>query len=414
MKWYKLAGIVVIVSMMMIVVTKGEDAKSVMTDFYKEIELFADAISLLTINYVEPPKPKELVYGALRGMLASLDDYSQFMEPDNFKEMKEDTKGEFGGLGVEIGMRNGMLTVISPIDGTPAAKAGIMPQDVVVKIDGQITKEITMSEAVKQLRGKPGTKVILTIWREKEERFLDITVVRAIIEIKSIPRAVIVDDKIGYIKLTEFQDNTAKELKRALKKLEAKKLTAVIIDLRNNAGGLLNAAIDVSDVFLKKGMVIVSTKGRIEYQNKVFKADKDTPYSDIFLVVLVNEGSASASEIVAGAIRDNKRGILVGQKTFGKGSVQTVIPLKDGSAVRITTAEYFTPKGTSIRKKGIVPDVVVDLIQEKAPSDDEDKKDVFKKLDKPDERQDDMPVIDSQLKAAIDVIHAINVYKEKD
>jgi len=389
-----------------------KDAK--ITEFYKEIELFSDAISYLWVNYVDSVEPKKLIYGALKGMLSSLDGYSQFMDPDSYKELKEDTKGEFGGLGIEIGIREGMLTIIAPMEGTPAHQAGLMPKDVIVKIDGEVTKDIVIHEAVKKLRGKRGTSVDLTIWREKEEKFFDVTVVRDIIEIKSIKKSLVIEDDVGYIKVVDFQQDTAREFEQALKKLTAKGVKGLILDLRNNAGGLLDVAIELTDILLEKGEPIVSTKGRIIQQNKQFIAQSNTPYTKITLAILVNEGSASASEIVAGAIKDNNRGIIVGQKTFGKGSVQTVIPLRDGSALRVTTANYFTPGGYIISKKGVEPDILVELYKkELAKAKDEEEKAIFEKLKKPEEKKDLKDIdIDNQVKAAVDIIRAINIYRE--
>jgi len=389
-----------------------KDAK--ITEFYKEIELFSDAISYLWVNYVDSVEPKKLIYGALKGMLSSLDGYSQFMDPDSYKELKEDTKGEFGGLGIEIGIREGMLTIIAPMEGTPAHQAGLMPKDVIVKIDGEVTKDIVIHEAVKKLRGKRGTSVDLTIWREKEEKFFDVTVVRDIIEIKSIKKSLVIEDDVGYIKVVDFQQDTAREFEQALKKLTAKGVKGLILDLRNNAGGLLDVAIELTDILLEKGEPIVSTKGRIIQQNKQFIAQSNTPYTKITLAILVNEGSASASEIVAGAIKDNNRGIIVGQKTFGKGSVQTVIPLRDGSALRVTTANYFTPGGYIISKKGVEPDILVELYKkELAKAKDEEEKAIFEKLKKPEEKKDLKDIdLDNQVKAAVDIIRAINIYRE--
>ncbi len=389
---------------------QSEQKEIDISELYKEIELFSGAISFINTNYVKVIKPKELIYGALRGMLASLDGYSQFMDPDSYKEMKIGDKGRFGGLGIEIGVREGMLTIISPIDGTPAAKAGLLPRDVIVKINGESTRDIVIHEAVKKLRGKPGTSVSLSIWRDKEKRFFEVTITREIIKIKSVKVVRVLEEDIGYIKLAEFQEKTGKELEERLKELKEKNIKGLILDLRNNPGGLLNASIDVSDLLLEKGKIIVSTKGRNPSQNKEFKSRRDTPYTDITLVVLVNEGSASASEIVAGAIKDNGRGIILGEKTFGKGSVQTVVPLKDGSALRITTAEYFTPKGYLICKRGIIPDIVVEYEARKI-EDQTKKKDIFKDIEKPEEAEPEM--LDNQLKAALDVVKGINIYKNK-
>ena len=389
---------------------QGEQKEINISELYKEIELFSDGISFINANYVKPIKPKDLIYGALKGMLASLDGYSQFLDPDSYKEMKVGAKGRFGGLGIEIGVSEGMLTIISPIDGTPAAKAGLLPGDVIVKIDGESTKDIVIHEAVKKLRGKPGASVILSIWRDKEKRFFEVTIIRELIKIKSVRVVRVLEKDIGYIKLIEFQEKTGRELEERLKELKGKNIKGLILDLRNNPGGLLDASIDVSDLFLEKGKLIVSTKGRKPSQNKEFKSRRDTPYTDITLAVLVNEGSASASEIVAGAIKDNGRGIVVGKKTFGKGSVQTVVPLKDGSALRITTAEYFTPKGYIIQKRGIIPDIVVEYETGKT-KDKIEKNDIFKDIGQVEEAEPEM--LDTQLKAALDVVKGINIYKNK-
>ena len=417
--------------------------KSEKDDIYKEIEIFSDAVSLVRSEYVEEAKSKDIVYGALRGMLASLDPYSQFLDPDTYKEMKVDTSGKFGGLGIEISIKDNLLTVITPIADTPADKAGLKAGDRIVKIDGESTKDVTLIDAVKKLRGEPGSKVELTILREKERRILDVTVTRGIIEIKSIKDAKILEDNIGYIKLVEFQENTPEDLNKALKGLEAEGMDSLILDLRNNPGGLLDVAAKVADKFLEEGKMIVYTKGRRESQNMEFRAHKRGTYASQPLVVLVNEGSASASEIVAGAMQDNNRGIILGKKSFGKASVQTVMPLGDGSALRLTTAKYFTPSGRSIMGEGIVPDIVVEeeLYQ---PLENKKREDIFEKLkeyaipknkkeeeedpdkkvkkedeEKPDDSEggdielEEKEPYDSQLLRAIDLIKGIKVYEKR-
>jgi len=376
-------------------------------DYYNDIEIFSDAISLINADYVKPVTPKKLIYGALKGMLSSLDGYSQFMDPDSYKEMKIDARGKFGGLGIEISIRDDLLTIISPIDGTPAATAGLKPGDVIVKVDGEVTKNIALYEAVKKLRGKPGSKIDLSIYREKEGKVFDVTIERQMIKINSVKDAKVIDEGIGYVKLIEFQEKSARELEDALKKLLGQNIRGLILDLRNNPGGLLETSIGVTDLFLKKGEMIVLTKGRNILNNKEFKARRNTPFQDLALVCLVNEGSASASEIVAGAIKDNQRGIIVGKKTFGKGSVQTVVPLKDGSALRITTAEYFTPDGHSILNNGIIPDIVVDAFKHKNLPDKEKKKDIFKEITDDKEADKESIAYDNQLKTALDVIKTV-------
>jgi len=391
-------------------------------DLYKQIELFSDVVTLIRADYVKEVPPKDIIYGALEGMLSSLDGYSQFMDPDSYKEMEIETKGEFGGVGMEIGIQDGILTIIAPIDGTPAAKAGLKAGDKIVKIDGEITRDITLSEAVKKLRGKPKTKVNLTVLREgKEIRVIDFTIERDLIHIKSIKTAEIIDDGIGYVKLIEFQQNTPNELKSVMHKLQENGLRAVILDLRNNPGGLLDVAYEVSDMFLEEGKVIVSLKGRVLSQNRVYEARGGDEFTDFPMVVIVNEGSASASEIVAGAIQDNKRGLILGIKTFGKGSVQTVIPLRDGSAVRLTTASYYTPEGQDINENGIMPDVEVGLKKEE---DVEKAEDVFEKVEQkngPEKKREDVieekaeskktpEEYDNQVQTALAMLKGVLIY----
>lgn len=390
-------------------------------ELFKQIELFSDALSYIRLNYVEEKSDKDLIYGALKGMLGSLDPYSQFMDPDSFREIQIETKGEFGGLGIEISIRDGLLTIISPLEGTPADKAGIKAGDRIVKIDGVSTRDITLIDAVKNLRGKPGSKVILTILREKEGRIFDQEVVRAIIKIDSIKKAEILEDGIGYIRLVEFQERTPRELLKSLARLKKEGMTSLILDLRNNPGGLLDVAVKVSDAFLKKGDIIVSTKGRRKDQEVIYRAmskgDVDYP-----LIVMINGGSASASEIVAGAIQDDKRGIILGTKSFGKGSVQTVIPLRDKSALRLTTAKYFTPSGRAIRDEGIIPDVVVEY-EEMPEKDTREKKirEVFEKVEKNDKKElkkekeevkKKEKEYDNQLLRAIDLLRGIKAFEK--
>jgi len=401
----------------------ASEVKNTDNELYKQIELFSDTVTIVEADYVEEMEPKKLVYGALEGLLSSLDGYSHFMEPDEYKEMEIDTTGQFGGLGVEIGIRDKVLTVIAPIDGTPADKAGLKAGDKVVKISGDVTRDIKLSEAVKKLRGKPGTKVEITVFREGEDKLLNFTITRSIIKLKSLKVAEMLDDEIGYVKLVEFQENTPRELREKLTELEKKGMKALILDLRNNPGGLLDVSHEVSSEFLPKDTVIVSLKGRLPKQDKVYKARGKGKFTDFPLVVLVNGGSASASEIVAGAIQDNKRGIVLGTTTFGKGSVQTVIPLKDGSAVRLTTAAYYTPSGRSIRDKGLIPDVEVELIEEKEkPAESED---VFKKVEikekpeedkgkKDEEKPEEKIKYDNQLTAARDLLKGILIYKSRE
>jgi carboxyl-terminal processing protease len=378
-------------------------------NFYEEIELFADTLAIIRSEYVDETKMKDLIYGALEGMLSSLDPYSQFMDPDTYNEVKVETEGEFGGLGIEITIKDGMLMIITPLDDTPAYKAGLKAGDRIVKIDDKLTKNITLLEAVKKLRGKPGTEVKLTIMREGEKELLDFTIKRGIIKIKSIKEARILEDNIGYIRIAEFQENTPQDLEKALLDLEKQHMEGLILDLRNNPGGLLDVAVKVVDKFIDKGKVVVTTQGRIKSQNLEFKSHF-SPHPHYPLVVLVNGGSASGSEIVAGAIQDHKRGILLGTKTFGKGSVQTIIPLKDGSALRLTTSKYFTPKGRAIHEKGIIPDVVVELREEKIVK--KEKRNIFEDIEKNKLKEKKKEIVyDNQLNRALDLLKGIRAYQ---
>jgi carboxyl-terminal processing protease len=334
--------------------------RSKKNETYKELDLFADALAFIQMQYADDTIPKDLIYGAMAGMLDRLDPHSQFLTPEEYDELKVETEGRFGGIGIEITVKDRLVTVITPIEGTPAWEAGLKPNDRIVKIDDIVIKNFTLNEAVKKLRGKPGTEVNVVIWREKENKLHSYKIKRAIIAIKDIKEAKMLEDHIAYLKLVEFREDTPQELDRALKDLKKQGMDSLVLDLRNNPGGLLDMAIATSEMFLPKGAFIVSIKGRDVKQNADHKANLKTPYVDIPLVLLVNEGSASGSEIVAGALQDNQRAIILGARTFGKGSVQTVFPLRDGSALKLTTSRYFTPKGTSIHDKGIAPDIIVE------------------------------------------------------
>ncbi|OGW85045.1 MAG: hypothetical protein A2987_06025 [Omnitrophica bacterium RIFCSPLOWO2_01_FULL_45_10] len=391
------------------------EKKAPKDDLYTQVELFADTIGMIKSDYVDEVEPKKLIYGAMKGMLSSLDDFSQFMEPDEYKELKAEAKGEFGGIGVEISLKERILTVVTPMVGSPAETAGVKPGDKIIRIDGKITKDMSLSDAVKAMRGDPGTTVALTLWREKQEKGLDVQIKRAIIRIESIKNVRVLEDKVGYIKLVEFQEKTPRDLEEALKKLESEDIDSLVLDLRNNPGGLLDVSVDVAEKFLPKDTVIVSIKSRTPEQNIVFKSRGRFTHPDYPLVILVNEGSASASEIVAGAVQDNKRGLILGEKTFGKASVQTVMPLKDGSALRLTTATYLTPSGKMIMHQGIMPDIVVKREDLEPGPEQTKKKDelfeqVFERKDKSKEREKQR---DNQLERAIDVIKALKIYKAR-
>lgn len=369
--------------------------------FYKELDIFAEALVVIEKKYVDVKPPHDLIYGAMEGLLSSLDSYSEFLTPDGYKELLVETEGKFGGLGIEITIKDSLLTIVSPIEDTPAWLAGLKPGDIIVKIDGKTTRSITISEAVKKLRGEPGTKVTLTVVREKDKKIEDIALTRAIIKIKDIKRAVILENNIGYIRFTEFRENTPKELDKALDDLKKKGMQALIIDVRNNPGGLLDCAIEVTSRFLDTDKTVVSTKSRSEKEAIYKSLAVKEKYTTLPMVVLVNKGSASASEILASALRDNNRAILLGETTFGKGSVQTVIPLSDGSALRLTTSKYYTPKGISIHEKGIEPDIVVTK-----ETNEESKEDVFEKIEKKDEFDYKK---DHQIIRAVDLIKGLLV-----
>jgi carboxyl-terminal processing protease len=385
-------------------------------ELYANIELFTDALTIIQSEYVEEVEAKDLIYGALKGMLSSLDDYSQFLDPDAYKEIKVETEGKFGGLGIEITIKNGLLTIISPIDDTPAHRAGLKAGDKIVKIEGELTKDITLMEAVKKLRGKPGTKIDITVLREGEEKLLDFTITRDIIKIESVKEAKVLEDKIGYIRLANFTEDTPREFEKALVSLEKEGLEGLVLDLRNNPGGLLNVAVETADKFILAGNVIVSTKGRNPEQIIEFKSHGRNTHPSYPLVVLVNEGSASGSEIVAGAIQDHRRGVILGTQTFGKGSVQTIIPLKDGSALRLTTSKYFTPSGRAIHGTGITPDVIVQQQEIKIEPKKEQPEEIFDKIERGEAQlgkdSADEFAKDYQLIRAVDLIKAIRVYKQ--
>lgn len=327
---------------------------------YEDLKVFTDVLGLIQKDYVEETNSKELIYGAIKGMLETLDPHSAFMPPNMYKEMQEETKGRFEGLGIEITIKDSILTVVSPIEGTPAYKAGVLAGDQIIKIDGESTKNFTLMDSVKRLRGPRGTKVTISILREGFTKPKDFTLVREVIPVRSV-RHELLEKNYGYIRLSQFQEKTDDEFEKAMKALEeASKgtLRGLILDLRNNPGGLLDQAVKIADRFIESGL-IVSVEGRKEDQKMKFYAHPEGNLAHYPLVVLVNGGSASGAEIVAGAIQDQGRGIIVGTQTFGKGSVQTIIPLKDGSGLRLTTARYFTPNGRSIQAKGIVPDIIV-------------------------------------------------------
>ena len=337
-------------------------------NIYKEIKTFNEVLDMVQKNYVDQVDSSSLIQGAINGMIKTLDPHSSFMTPDVYKGLEEETQGHFGGIGIEITLVKDVLTVVSPIEDTPAYKAGVKAGDQIIKIDGKTTKDISMMEAVKKLRGKKGTKVTITITREGMIKPKNIILTRAEIQVQSV-KAKTFDHNIGYIRISSFNEKTAADLRKALAdvKVKSNPMQGLVLDLRNDPGGLLNQAIEVSDMFLRSG-VIVSTRGRTKSMETRMQAKDDGAREvTVPMVVLVNEGTASAAEIVAGALQDNGRALIAGTQTFGKASVQTVIRLEDGSALKLTTARYYTPKGRSIQAEGIKPDLIVKL---KKPSQD--------------------------------------------
>jgi carboxyl-terminal processing protease len=335
----------------------GEERATLPLD---ELRTFAEVLDRIKTAYVEPVDDKTLLENAIKGMLSNLDPHSAYLEPEDFRELQESTSGEFGGLGIEVGQEDGLIKVISPIDDTPAARAGIEAGDLIVRIDGQPTKGWSLLEAVDKLRGQPGSKITLTLVREGGKPF-DVRLERAVIKVRSV-KSELLEKGYGYLRITQFQINSGEEVAKALSRLKKDnggKLKGLVLDLRNNPGGVLQAAVEVSDHFLKDGL-IVYTKGRIANSELRFSADRADASENVPLVVLINGGSASAAEIVAGALQDHKRAVLMGTDSFGKGSVQTVLPLTNERALKLTTALYFTPKGRSIQAQGIAPDIVVE------------------------------------------------------
>ena len=338
---------------------------------YDKLKVFSEVLSLIESNYVESVGSDALINGAIRGMVKALDPHTSYLPPVSHKEMQVETTGKFGGLGIEISIRDGVLTVISPIEETPAFEVGIKAGDKIIKIEEESTLDMTLQDAVSRLRGETGSPVTITIFRESFKAPKEFTIVRAIIKVRSVVHKLYKKD-IGYIKIRSFSKNTSVDLDKALAELEKKEISKLILDLRNNPGGLLNQAVEVTDRFLNRENLIVYTKGRSDEQNMRFTSHDKVAGVSYPLIVLVNSGSASASEIVAGALQDLNRAIILGTPTFGKGSVQTIIPLSDGSALRLTTARYYTPSGRVIQENGIEPDIIIERkIPEELEEDDE-------------------------------------------
>jgi len=398
---------------------------------YKDIKTFNEVFDMVKKNYVEEVDSSALMQGAINGMIKSLDPHSTYMTPELYKELEVETQGRFGGIGIEITLLKDVLTVVSPIEDTPAFVAGVKSGDQIIKIDGKSTKDITIMEAVKKLRGAKDTKVTITILRENMAKPKDFVLTRDIIQVKSVKDKTF-DDNIGYIRIASFHERTADDVRKALREIDKKvrPMKGLVLDLRNDPGGLLIQAIEVSDMFLKSG-VIVSTRGRTKNMETKAIAKNDGNEITCPIVVLVNEGTASAAEIVAGALQDNGRAVIIGTKTFGKASVQTVIPLEDGSALKLTTARYYTPKGRSIQAEGIKPDILVKFVRPTEDTENNFWEDRIKekdlkghikpakedgtKLDEAVDKDTKDPsdiARDNQLKAAIDILKSLDIMKK--
>ncbi|MEE9342889.1 MAG: S41 family peptidase [Gammaproteobacteria bacterium] len=395
-----------------------------------DLRTFSAVFGRIKNDYVEDVDDSDLLENAVRGMLSGLDPHSSYLDDEQFKELQVGTSGEFGGLGIEVGMEDGFVKVISPIDDTPAQKAGIEAGDLIIKLDDTPVKGLSLNDAVKIMRGKPGSDLKLTVVREGIDQPLKIVITRAIIKVKSV-KSRMLDDGFGYVRISQFQSRSAENMVEAISDLkkenESKELRGMVLDLRNNPGGVLNGAVAVSDAFLRKGL-IVYTEGRIDDSRLRFNATPDDVIDDAPLVVLVNQGSASASEIVSGALQDHKRAIIVGTQTFGKGSVQTILPLGNGSAVKLTTARYYTPSGRSIQAEGIKPDIELDQVvlskldrklepvkeADLAGHLDNGKKDNKKEASKKTEDEEEIPLAqrDFQLYEALNVLRGLAIQRE--
>ena len=393
---------------------------------YKGLKTFSEVLDMVDKNYVEPVETDKLLQGAINGMIKSLDPHSSFMTAEMYKELEVETRGSFGGIGIEITLLKDVLTVVSPIEDTPAYNAGVKAGDQIIRINGKSTKDITVLDAVKQLRGPKDTKVNITILREGMAKPKDIELIRSIISIKSV-KSKVFDDHIGYIRISAFQERTGDDLKKILREIESKAhpLKGIVLDMRNNPGGLLHQSVEVSDAFLKLGN-IVSTRGRAKSMESQTAAKDNGDEPTCPMVVLVNEGTASAAEIVSGALQDNGRAVIIGTQTFGKGSVQTIIPLEDGAALKLTTARYYTPKGRSIQAEGITPDIVVKRTRPADEKEDADnaqvrEKDLKGHIKSPKEndarmlearKDEDHIDQDNQLKNAIDILKSWDILKK--
>jgi carboxyl-terminal processing protease len=386
---------------------------------YNNISVFTRALQLIRQDYVDEKKISyhDLTYAALRGMVQALDPHSQFMEPTDFRGMQDDTKSQFGGLGVVVSMKDGVLTIVSPMEDTPGFKAGLLPGDQIVKINGASTEKMELSDAIQRLRGEPGEKVTLTVLRPGTKEIKDYALERAVIKVASVKDAKVLtgdsagDFKIGYVRIAQFNEPTAADLGRKLDELEGQGIHALVLDLRYNPGGLLNSAVDVCGQFLPPHTMVVSTEGRVTSQaKKYFTSDNAKQRPRVPIAILINGGSASGSEIVAGALKDLNRAILVGETTFGKGSVQSVIQLPDGSALRLTTAKYYTPSKQVIHEKGVAPNIVATMSPE------EERQLLMQRREEvlsETEKREIANFRDSQLDRAVDALKGVMIYADR-
>ena len=395
---------------------------------YKSLETFTNILAIVKKNYVDKVNTQDLLKGAINGMLHSMDPHSAYLTAELYKELQMDTRGKFGGLGIEITIRGGILTVVSPIEDTPAHRVGIKSGDQIFKIEDEFTRDMTLMEAVRKMRGPKGSKITISIKRKGVPDLLDFTIIRETIRVKSV-RSRTLEEGYAYVRLAQFQERTGRDLQKVLEKLSSEKggIKGLVLDLRNNPGGLLTQAVRVTDIFLDSGL-IVYTEGRLESQKQKYFARKEGSWTEFPMVVLVNRGSASASEIVAGALQDHKRAVILGTKSFGKGSVQTILPLDDNSALRLTTARYFTPKGRSIQATGIIPNIVMENVpvqkaeaeEKRRPSLREENlpghlKNQQKRGDKEkpaQQRGDDSIKNDAQLRRALELLKGWDVFKQ--
>ena len=423
---HKLLLLILIISILGALIGMASNRKVSATadNVYEDLRVFTDVFTHLQKDYVEETEDQTLIYGAIKGMLNTLDPHSSFMRPEVYREMQMETKGKFEGLGLVIEKKKGLLTVVSPIEDTPAFKAGIQPGDHIIKIDGEPTKNLGLNEAAMKMRGPKGTHVTITITREGLAKPKDITIVRDIIPLRSV-RHEVLEKEIGYVRISQFNEETASDFEKAIQKLHVLSkapLKGLIVDLRNNPGGLLDQAVKVADKFITSG-VIVSIEGRNKEQKMKFTAHRDGTLEDYPLVVLVNGGSASGSEILAGALQDHGRALILGTKTFGKGSVQTIFPLKDGSGLKLTTARYYTPNGKSIQAMGITPSIIVPFSEAPEP---ELKGQARHPMEKDQERhlegveeskkgkepkEGDKKIFDSQLERALQILKSWEIFQ---